>query len=155
MVERGEDVAKMAVELGVAMVRIRSRLRRESLVVANERSWSQVATLLRITTEGPITVSELAQAEHVRPQSMAETVAVLRAEGLVSARSDPNDGRKTLITATAEGAALVAQVSEKRDESLSRIIESVIAPEEYGDLAKAVELLNRLVDADVVTGTGR
>jgi DNA-binding MarR family transcriptional regulator len=69
-----------------AMIRLRARLRAESAPDDMRLTWSQISTLLRIAEEGPITVSALAVAEHVRPQSMAETVAALRQEGLVSAK---------------------------------------------------------------------
>ena len=43
-----------------------------------------------------MSVSDLAAAEHVRPQSMAQTVGDLEDEGLVSRRPDPDDRRRAL-----------------------------------------------------------
>src|ERR1700712_3078803 len=94
------DVDEAAVELTFALKRLRARLRAEA---RPSDGWtiSQLATLGRIVREGPITASALAQAEHVRPQSMGEIVTTLKAADLVSARPHPSDGRKSLLRATA------------------------------------------------------
>jgi DNA-binding MarR family transcriptional regulator len=81
------DAARL---LGRAMVRLRARLRAESAPDDMRWSWSQVTTLHRIAEEGPTTVSALAVAEHVRPQSMAETVAALRQAGTRRGRVRPH-----------------------------------------------------------------
>lgn len=86
------------------MIRLRARLWAESAPDDMSWTWSQITTLGRIAEEWRITVSALAVAEHIRPQSMAETVAALRQEGLVSAKSDPTDARKTLMSITPAGA---------------------------------------------------
>lgn len=66
-------------------------------------------------------MTELAQAEHVRRQSMAETVAALRAGGLVSAAKDPNDGRKSLFSATPAGADLCERIPAAREAWLAEV----------------------------------
>src|ERR1700743_670250 len=78
-------------------------------------TWAQLTTLHRIAAEGPTTVSALANAEHVRPQSMAETVAALRRDGLVAAKPDPTDGRKTLMSITAAGRKLSSSIGPIRE----------------------------------------
>ncbi|HXO49511.1 MAG TPA: MarR family transcriptional regulator [Mycobacterium sp.] len=97
------DVAR---RLPRAIVRLRARLRAESALGEMRFTWSQVSTLGRNAEDGTATVSALAVAEHVRPQSMAETVAALRNAGLVAAKSDPRDGRKTLMSVTPAGRKL-------------------------------------------------
>ena len=47
--------------------------------------------------------SDLAAAERVRPQSMAQTVAELEAAGLRQPRPDPDDGRRALARADRRG----------------------------------------------------
>jgi DNA-binding MarR family transcriptional regulator len=59
--------------------------------------------LVRLDREGTAYVSSLALAEHVRPQSMAQTIAELEGQGLVEKRADPTDGRRLLIDITPEG----------------------------------------------------
>jgi DNA-binding MarR family transcriptional regulator len=105
--------------------------------------------MVRVINEGPITVSALAQAEHVRPQSMTDTVVALKAKDLVVAKQDPTDGRKTLLSATAKGRRLVRSVGKSREAWLAQAIEAVLDPEEVQDLLRAVEILNRLAECEL------
>ncbi|MFE2183456.1 MarR family winged helix-turn-helix transcriptional regulator [Streptomyces sp. NPDC059455] len=108
--QRPKPAAEAAAALMKAMTRLRARLRTESAPDDMQWTWSQLTTLGRVVELGPVTASELAQAEHVRRQSMAETLAALRTGGLVSTGKDPDDGRKTLIHATPEGRALIETI---------------------------------------------
>jgi DNA-binding MarR family transcriptional regulator len=129
-----------------AMIRLRARLRAESAPDDMRLTWSQISTLLRIAEEGPITVSALAVAEHVRPQSMAETVAALRQEGLVSAKSDPTDGRKTLMSITPAGRRLISNIGPTREDWLEAAIDQHLTVSERRTLLKAVDIMQRLAD---------
>src|ERR1700752_2633519 len=99
---------EVARRLPQAMVRLRARLRAESTPRDMRWTWSQLSTLSRIATKGPTPVSAPAHAEHVRPQFLAETVASLRRDGLVAAKPDPKDGRKTAMAINASGRKLVS-----------------------------------------------
>jgi DNA-binding MarR family transcriptional regulator len=140
-------------DLVLAIKRVRSRLRAES---PSSGGWtiSQLSTLARIIERGPVTASALAQSEHVRPQSIAELVAGLRAEGLVRTTPDPSDGRKVLLTATPEGVAVIEEVRASRAAWLARALDAVVAPEERADVARTVELLNRLAEWQPGTAAG-
>jgi DNA-binding MarR family transcriptional regulator len=138
------DVAR---RLPRAMIRLRARLRAESAPDDMRLTWSQISTLLRIAEEGPITVSALAVAEHVRPQSMAETVAALRQEGLVSAKSDPTDGRKTLMSITPAARKLISNIGPTREDWLEAAIDQHLTVTERRTLQKAVDIMERLADS--------
>ncbi|MEV8514880.1 MarR family transcriptional regulator [Dactylosporangium sp. NPDC051484] len=138
------DVAR---QLPHAMVRLRARLRTESAPSDMRWTWSQIATLSRIDQEGPTTVSALAAAEHVRPQSMAETVAALSREGCVDREPDPTDGRKTLISITAPGRRLISSIPAVREAWLEEAIERHLSPAERRTLAKAAQIMERLADS--------
>src|SRR5262245_47057914 len=75
-------------------------------------SLSQGAVLGRLEQEGPTTASALAVAEQMRPQSMAQTIHELAADGLVSRTPDPADRRQMLIEITSAGKA--AREAERR-----------------------------------------
>jgi DNA-binding MarR family transcriptional regulator len=139
------DVDEAAVELAFALKRLRARLRAEA---RPSEGWtiSQLAALGRIVREGPTTASRLAQAEHVRPQSMGEIVATLKAGELVTAEPDPSDGRKSLLRATTAGKQLVKQRSKSREAWLANAIESLAEAKRAGALADTIVLLNALAD---------
>jgi DNA-binding MarR family transcriptional regulator len=143
--KRVVDAGAASVELTLAMKRLRARLRSES---RTEEGWtiSQLSALARIVREGPMTASALASAEHVRPQSIAEIVAALKAGGLVTAAPDPTDGRKSLLRATAAGRRLVASVLESREAWLAQAIDAVVDDGSRAALTDAISLLNALAE---------
>jgi DNA-binding MarR family transcriptional regulator len=141
------DTHQVATELTMAMTRLRARLRLESSARERSWTWSQLSTLRRIIEHGPTTAAALAQAEHVRPQSIAETVAALKADGLVATAPDPNDGRKSLLTATARGREVADSVIARREEWLTHALDVVTTPAERRLLAEATGVLNRVADA--------
>jgi DNA-binding MarR family transcriptional regulator len=149
MVSGTRQGSQTATELMKAMTRLRARLRSESAPTEMPWTWSQLTTLARIVAEGPTTISELAHAEHVRRQSMAETVAALRAHDLITAAQDPDDGRKTLITATGKGRSLLATIPAAREAWLAAAIRKALGPGEEQALLKAAAIMNRIADADV------
>jgi DNA-binding MarR family transcriptional regulator len=137
------DVAR---QLPHAMVRLRARLRAESTPRDMRWTWSQISTLNRIAEEGPTTVSSLAAAEHVRPQSMAETVAALRQEGLITGKPDPADGRKTLMSITAAGRKTISDIRPIREAWLEAAIDQHLTSAERRTLLKAAQIMERLAD---------
>ena len=139
------DTHEAAVELALALKRLRARLRAEARP-AEGWTISQLSALRRLVGEGPTTASELARAEHVRPQSMASIVATLRDAGLVTASADPADGRKTLLRATAAGRRLVQARSESREAWLTSAIDDLVAQGRAGALLDAITLLDTLAD---------
>lgn len=138
---------EVAHELMQAMSRLRARLRSESLADELPLSWSQLATLVRIVDRGRTTTSELANAEHVRRQSMAETVSALKAAGLVVTEPDPHDGRKALISATERGRSLRVSIPADRGAWLGAAIEHELTPAERELIGRAAVLMDRLADA--------
>jgi len=141
------DTPRVASELTMAMTRLRARLRLESSTPVRSWTWSQLSTLRRIIEHGPITAAALAQVEHVRPQSIAETIAALKADDLVATAPDPTDGRKTLLTATARGHDVSNQVIAQRELWLTRTLDAVATPDERRLLADAIKVLHKLADA--------
>lgn len=140
--------AEVAAELMKAMTRLRARLRTESAPGDMPWTWSQLNTLARIVDEGPTTASDLAAAEHVRRQSMAETIAALRSAGLVTTSKDPSDGRKTLLRATREARALRRTIPAAREAWLQAAVRDRLRADERRTLLKAAEIMNRLADSD-------
>src|SRR6201989_2265435 len=82
-----ETLHAIAEDLRVLVGKLRRRLREESHLV--DFTPSQVQVLGLLEREGPATVTALARAHGMRPQSMGETLSVLKAGGLVSGAPDP------------------------------------------------------------------
>ena len=142
------DQDAAAIRLALALKRLRARLRAESGTSAAGLSMSQLAILQRLRLEGPATAASLAAVEHVSQQAIAQSVAPLRAAGMVGSRPDPDDGRKTLISITDAGLGLRESIIASRHSWLSRAIESTVDARERAALEKAIELLERLADAE-------
>ncbi|WP_052849640.1 MarR family winged helix-turn-helix transcriptional regulator [Streptomyces avicenniae] len=143
------DTVETAHRLGVAITRLRSRLREESGTHDTGLSISQLSVLRRVIDEGPVTAAYLAGAEHVSPQSIAQNLAALKEAGLVTARRDPADGRRTLISAHASGDELVRTLRASRVAWLTQALDTLVGPEERPALDAALDLLERLAASDV------
>lgn len=120
--------------------RLVRRLRRE-----HRFPLTQASVLAVLEQEGPLSISELAAIESVRPQSMSQTIAELEADGLVTRRPDPDDGRRTRIAATAFGRITLEADRAARDGWLSGKVQALSA-EEQETLREAVRLMARLAD---------
>src|ERR1700678_4419742 len=100
------DTAETAVRLAVAVKRLQARIREEAGVTSTGLSVAQVSIFSRLVHEGPVTAASLAVAEHVSQQAIAQSLAGLKAGGLVSVKPDPAEGRKGLLGGRAAGAAV-------------------------------------------------
>jgi DNA-binding MarR family transcriptional regulator len=134
--------AHVASDLRVVLGQLMRRLRAE-----HRFPLSQGAVLGRLDREGGRSVSELATAERVRPQSMAQTVADLEADGLVTRRPDPHDRRRALVELTEQGRAALQADRAQREGWLARAMAEELSPFEMDLLESAVEILRRLAES--------
>jgi DNA-binding MarR family transcriptional regulator len=145
MADPSQDaVAAMAADLRGLLGQLRRKLREQT--DPEDFTWSQKTALTRLEREGPSTVTALAQAEGVRPQSMGATIATLEAAGLVAGAPDPNDGRRTLLSLTDACRDWILASRAAREDWLFRAIQTRFSPDEQVELARAVDLLKRLVE---------
>jgi DNA-binding MarR family transcriptional regulator len=136
--------ATLAGELRVLIGKLKRRLREQGQL--GDLTWSQRSVLSRLEREGPATVTTLARAEGMRPQSMGANVSALEAAGLVHGTPDPSDGRQTILSLTAACREWITAGRAAREDWLFGAIQTNLAPEEQEELARAVELLKRLVE---------
>ena len=134
----------LAQELRALMGKLKRRLREQGH--AGDLTPAQVSVLLRLEKDGPATASNLARAEGMRPQSMAPVLSGLEGAGLVSAAPDPADGRQTLLSLTDAFRNSVEEGRAARQDWLTRTLQQRLSPKEQDEVARAVELLKRLVD---------
>ncbi|MFD8035028.1 MarR family winged helix-turn-helix transcriptional regulator [Streptomyces sp. NPDC059717] len=147
-----QQSAVTAQRLSDAMKRLRARLRAESGQHSVGLTLTQLAVLGSVVREGPVTAARLATLEHVSPQSIAQSLAVLKAAGLVHSEPDPQDGRRKLMSADPSATQLIDNLLAGRAAFLTRAIDRVVAAEERQDLEKAIVLLERLAAADLRDG---
>ena len=108
---------------------------------------SHGTVLARLERHGPATTSNLAAAERVRPQSMAQTIVDLEEAGFVSRTPDPSDRRQVLIAVTDDGLAALAEDRARREGWLAEAIANELTPEEQDVIMRAVPLLRRLAQS--------
>src|ERR1700744_4538240 len=137
------DVALLAADLRGVMGQLIRRLRREDLFPLN-----QASVLGRLDRCGSQSVSDLAAAERIRPQSMAQTVGDLEADGLANRNPDPGARRRALVILTAAGKGRIEADRRAREGWLAMAFEEM--PEaDLATIERSVEILRRVVDADV------
>ncbi|WP_230422134.1 MarR family winged helix-turn-helix transcriptional regulator [Catenulispora pinistramenti] len=136
------EPAHAARELRVLVGRLRRRLREVDDV--HELTASQLAVLGRLDRDGPASTSDLAKAEHVRPQSMAATIAALDERGMIARRQDPADGRRQLLELTPAADDAVRGSRQARDEWLECALRERFSAEELATVVAALGFLERL-----------
>lgn len=135
--------AKTAAELRVALGRLVRRVR-----AGGTLPLGKLAVLGLLERDGPQTTTELAAARLVRHQSMARTVGLLVAGGLIGQRAHPTDARKRQLEILSPGRALLEEERERRVDWLATAIDASLSSSEHRSLAEAVELLERLADLE-------
>jgi DNA-binding MarR family transcriptional regulator len=133
-----------ASELRVLVAQLRRRLAEQSS--PGDFTPSQIAVMSRLLTEGPATLTELAKAEAMRPQSMSAIIAVLQAEGVVEGRPHPTDGRQTILGLTDTTRERVEKARLIKNDWLFRSIQARYTPAEQARLVESIALLQRLVE---------
>jgi DNA-binding MarR family transcriptional regulator len=94
--------------------------------------------------KGPVTATDLATREHIRPQSLTRLLAFLEERGFVSRQPDEADRRRLLITITAEGKKALSADVRRKEAWLARAIEQALSPDERELLFHVSRLLDRL-----------
>jgi DNA-binding MarR family transcriptional regulator len=138
------SATRAAGEIRVAFSRLRRRLR--EVAALGDLTPSQTSVLSRIERGGPASMSDLAAAERVRPQSMAATLAVLGEHGLIRRSPDPSDGRRQLITLTEGGREAIDGSRREREEWLARSLTDHFTEVERQTLLEATALMERLAE---------
>ena len=141
-----ETAADLATQLRTILGRLKRRLREQG--GRGDLTPSQVAVLLRLEAEGAATVSGLARAEGMRPQSMSSIVTSLQEADLVMGIADPHDGRKTLMSLSKKCERRLQEVRAAKQDWLTAIIGKRLSAEEQRQLARTLELLGRLTEDD-------
>ena len=137
------STAPLAHELRETLGRIVRRLRAEP-----GPSTRHLTVLSRLDRHGPSSTSDLAAAERMRPQSMAQTVRDLEETGLVSRRPDPADRRRAFLELTPAGRDELRATRARRESWLAQALERELDAHDRELLRQALALLRRLTDEE-------
>ncbi|HVC03578.1 MAG TPA: MarR family transcriptional regulator [Candidatus Acidoferrales bacterium] len=138
---RAEDLDS---DFSTAVTRLYRRLRAEK--ADDQIGDSHRAVLALLVKQGPRTLRELSDHEHVTPPSMNQTVNALAQWGYVERRGDPDDGRKVIIAATPTGAALIAETRRRRYAWLNARLETLTVSERRV-LSAATGIINKIANS--------
>jgi DNA-binding MarR family transcriptional regulator len=127
-----------------ASVRLLVQRLRQTPAVGRDLTSPETSALARLDRTGPTTAAELARLERISPQSMGATVAALEERGLVDRSPDPGDGRRSILSLSADGHALLQRRRSARSEHLSEALEAAFTRAEVKQLQAAAPLIERL-----------
>jgi DNA-binding MarR family transcriptional regulator len=107
--------------------------------------WAAYGLLFQLVSGGPRRSSALAEAVCVDPSTVSRQVAQLVKAGLVERQSDPDDGRASLLVATAQGRDVYAAKQEHRQ----KLFAHLLADWAEADVLALTDLLTRFNDSFV------
>ena len=101
---------------------------------------SRLSALSVLVFAGPMRITDLARAEHVKPPTMTRIVAALETDQLAKRRADAADGRSARIEATRRGERLMQQGRQRRVERLGAALKG-LSDEERAVLSRAAAII--------------
>jgi DNA-binding MarR family transcriptional regulator len=133
---------ELAPRLRWAVTRLARRLRQEA---GADFGPSQTAALATVERHGPLSPSELAEIERIRRPTVTRIVRHLEQAGLIERVIDPQDGRASILSVTAEGRALLRRLRERKTAYLAKRLAALDA-EDRRTLERAAELLEGMLE---------
>ena len=107
-----------------------------------------IAALGTIERHGPLTPSELADAERIKRPTATRISAALEAEGLIARAPDPSDGRASLLSINPRGRDLLRRLRRRKNAYLSRRLRE-LESDDVEALERAAEVLERMLEGEV------
>lgn len=118
---------------------------RAKLIAATEHDveWTAHNVLKCLHNEGPMRAGAVAEVLRSDPSTVSRQVATLVREGLVERRSDPDDGRASLLVLTPKADAVLADSDRGRLEHFANMLQDWSDT----DLRRFAALLDRFTQA--------
>ena len=135
------EITDLALRLRSAIARTARRLRQSA---GSELGPASVAALATIDRLGPITPSELAGSEGIRPPTVTRIIARLQERDLIERSPDPEDGRCALISSTGEGRTLLSRLRHRKDAYLARRLRR-LSDRDVATLRRAASILEQML----------
>jgi DNA-binding MarR family transcriptional regulator len=135
-----------AARLRMAIGKLSRRLRPTPAAVAAGLTPTQISLLLNVARQGPIRLSDLADAESINPTQLSRSVAHLVDLGAVERASDQGDRRAAWVKPTASGRRLAEKIRRERTDALNTAL-AALAPDDRRRIEDAVPALEQLAEA--------
>ena len=131
----------LAIDLRTAVMRTSRRLRIEA--TGEVITPGQYTVLALLNGDGPSTLRELADREHVQAPSMNRIVNALADQGFVTRAPHPDDGRQVRIDITAAGKEVLAASRNQRTAWLAQRVAGLSA-EDRRILSRAARIMQEM-----------
>lgn len=142
MTSPSPDTAPVAIRLRAALSQINRELR--AGMTPSTLGRAALSTLGQLHRFGSLTPTQLAQHEGVRLQTLTRLLAELEADGRITRRPHPQDGRQTVLALSARGAREITREARRREAVLAAAIAGGFDGAERTALLRACALLERL-----------
>src|SRR6266850_4970264 len=134
----------IANRLHSAAIHLLRRLRRQDEAMG--LSQARASALSVVVFGGPVTIGDLAHAEHVSAPTMTRLVIGMERDGLVRRESDARDGRIVWLKPTTKGTRILHEGRRRRVAVLAEQL-ATLPERDRQTLASASEILERLLRA--------
>jgi DNA-binding MarR family transcriptional regulator len=133
---------ELAPRLRWTITRLARRLRQEA---GTDLGPSQVAALATIDRHGPLSPSELADAERIKRPTATRILRHLEEAALVARVRDPEDGRGSIVSITPAGRIHLKRLRARKTAYLASRLDTLPA-EDRRTLERAAELLEGMLE---------
>ncbi|NDV94602.1 MarR family transcriptional regulator [Dysgonomonas sp. 521] len=141
------NITNLSTSLRTAVSTLNKRLRKQDYST-DSYSITEIETLSYLLRNGNLLPSELAGLTKVKPQSMSSILDKFEKQKYIRRIPSKEDKRKTYISLTNTGKKVVERTRYERDNWLTKNIDKNLTDKEKKTLKKAIEILNRLAEAD-------
>ncbi|HXT16038.1 MAG TPA: MarR family transcriptional regulator [Gemmatimonadaceae bacterium] len=101
----------------------------------------RLSALSVVVFAGPLSLTELADAEHVTTPTMTRLVHALEAAGVVRRETDSNDRRSIRLSATPKGRRILDAARRRRLAAMERLLGGV-SDDDMAAIVRAVDVLS-------------
>lgn len=122
---------------------LHQRIRREAPTVDGLPRPALTVLAAAVRRSG-LTPRDVAEELHMTSSNVAASLRELESAGFVERGRDPDDGRRVLLTPTAAGRRVVAELFDERETWLGRAVATCLDDDEQDLLRRAGDLLERL-----------
>ena len=139
MTETMDDLAVLASRVRLALVPLTRQLRHQNI----DLTATHASALATISRRQPLTVGDLAKAEHVSSPMVTKVVRGLEEAGLVRKEIDALDRRVSLLSVTGDGMKRLERSRTRKNAWLAKRLRS-LEPSEIAAMEAAIPVLERL-----------